>query len=172
MSFDLLTGDIRAAKCGALAMATAPNFCLPRSPRRVGVSRSATQRPPGPDGERPVRLDATSGADADTIGAPSPLCKTSPAGEQRHRRTRADVGGHHPWFFGEFHSSARSRARIAILPAILGARRPPRELSRPRRLYLANGERIGVPLDGILLPGHFLRADARPAGRNLELLRR
>jgi tetratricopeptide (TPR) repeat protein len=39
-------------------------------------------------------------------------------------------------------------------------------------LYLAIGERIGVPLDGILLPGHFFVRTRGPGAHNVELLRR
>jgi tetratricopeptide (TPR) repeat protein len=39
-------------------------------------------------------------------------------------------------------------------------------------LYLAIGERIGLPLDGILLPGHFFVRTRGQGRHNVELLRR
>jgi tetratricopeptide (TPR) repeat protein len=39
-------------------------------------------------------------------------------------------------------------------------------------LYLALGERLGIPLDGVLLPGHFFVRTRGAHPRNVELLRR
>jgi len=59
--------------------------------------------------------------------------------------------------------------RFFVLPSVLADRRG--SCLGLGALMLALGERVGVPLDGIMVPGHFfVRTRERPS-RNIELLR-
>ena len=90
--------------------------------------------------------------------------------EQRRRHTRADVADDiNAVVFGElgFQREIESTAsRFFRLSSVLGDRRG--SCLGLGALYLAIGERIGIPLDGILLPGHFFVRTRH----NVELLRR
>ena len=141
----------------------------------LGCSRSATQRPPGPMVSTLFALDADFGTDADTIArAFTSLQDIAARVEQRHRRTRGDVADDiNAVVFGEFgfqREIESTASRFFQLSSVLSDRRG--SCLGLGALYLAIGERIGVPLDGILLPGHFFVRTRGPAGRNLELLRR
>jgi tetratricopeptide (TPR) repeat protein len=60
--------------------------------------------------------------------------------------------------------------RFFRLPSVMTARRG--SCVGLGALYLALGERLGVGVDGILVPGHFFVRTRGPAPRNVELLRR
>jgi tetratricopeptide (TPR) repeat protein len=120
-------------------------------------------------------LDADFGADADTIArAFTSLQDIAAAVEQRHRRTRADVADDiNALVFGEFKFQREiesTASRFFQLSSVLRDRRG--SCLGLGALYLAIGERIGIPLDGILLPGHFFVRTRGPGGHNVELLRR
>jgi tetratricopeptide (TPR) repeat protein len=141
----------------------------------TGCTRSATQRPPGPIVSTLFALDADFGADGDAIvRAFSSLQDIVAAVEQRHRRTRGDVADDiNAVVFGEFgfqREIESTASRFFQLSSVLGDRRG--SCLGLGALYLAIGERIGVPLDGILLPGHFFVRTRGPGGHNVELLRR
>ena len=141
----------------------------------LGCTRSPTQRPPGPIVSTLFALDADFGTDADTIArAFTSLQDIAAAVEQRHRRTRADVADDiNTVVFGEFKFQREiesTASRFFQLSSVLGDRRG--SCLGLGALYLAIGERIGVPLDGILLPGHFFVRTRGPGGHNVELLRR
>ncbi|MGB8295868.1 MAG: transglutaminase family protein [Polyangia bacterium] len=140
----------------------------------MGCTRSAPQRPPGPMVSTLFALDADFGADADTIArAFTSLQDIAAAVEQRHRRTRADGADDiNTVVFGEFKFQREiesAASRFFQLSSVLRDRRG--SCLGLGALYLAIGERIGVPLDGILLPGHFFVRTRGPGGRNVELLR-
>ena len=154
----------RAALVCAVAAATA-----------MGCTRSATGRPPGPMVSALFALAAEFGADADaTTRAWTALQDIAVRVEQRHRRTRADVADDlNAVVFGElgFEREIDSAAtRFFSLSSVIGDRRG--SCLGLAALYLAIGERIGVPLDGILLPGHFFVRSRGPGHHNVELLRR
>jgi len=141
----------------------------------TGCTRSAAQRPPGPIVSTLFALDADFGADGDAIvRAFSSLQDIVAAVEQRHRRTRGDVADDiNAVVFGEFgfqREIESTASRFFQLSSVLGDRRG--SCLGLGALYLAIGERIGVPLDGILLPGHFFVRTRGPGGHNVELLRR
>jgi tetratricopeptide (TPR) repeat protein len=120
-------------------------------------------------------LDAAFGADADAVARTfTSLQDIAARVEQRHRRTHADVADDiNAVVFGElgFQREIQSTAsRFFQLSSVLRDRRG--SCLGLGALYLAIGERIGVPLDGILLPGHFLVRTRGPAAHNVELLRR
>jgi tetratricopeptide (TPR) repeat protein len=140
----------------------------------MGCTRSATLRPPGPVVSTLFALDADFGADAGTITrAFTSLQDIAARVEQRHRRTRADVADDiNAVVFGEFgfRREIESRAsRFFQLSSVLRDRRG--SCVGLGALYLAIGERIGIPHDGILLPGHFFVRTRGPAAHNVELLR-
>jgi tetratricopeptide (TPR) repeat protein len=141
----------------------------------LGCSRSATQRPPGPMVSTLFALDADFGTDADTIArAFTSLQDIAARVEQRHRRTRGDVADDiNAVVFGEFgfqREIESTASRFFQLSSVLSDRRG--SCLGLGALYLAIGERIGVPLDGILLPGHFFVRTRGPGAHNVELLRR
>ena len=154
----------RAALCCA-ALATATLACL----------RSATEQPPGAITSALVALAAQFGADADaTTRAFADLQSIALRVEKRHARSPADVADDiNAVIFGErgFEREIDSAAtRFFSLSSVLADRRG--NCLGLGALYLAIGERIGLPLDGILLPGHFF-VRTRGLGRhNVELLRR
>jgi len=59
--------------------------------------------------------------------------------------------------------------RFFVLSSVLAARRG--SCLGLGALMLALGERVGVPLDGIMVPGHFFVRTRESPARNLELLR-
>jgi tetratricopeptide (TPR) repeat protein len=141
----------------------------------MGCTRSSTQRPPGPIVSALFAVDASFGGDPETImRAFTKLQDIAARVEQRRRHSRADVADDiNAVVFGElgFEREIESTAsRFFQLSSVLGDRRG--SCLGLGALYLAIGERIGVPLDGILLPGHFFVRTRGPAGRNVELLRR
>jgi regulator of sirC expression with transglutaminase-like and TPR domain len=120
-------------------------------------------------------LDADFGADTHTIvRAFTSLQEIAARVQQRPLRTRADgtddintVVFDDLGFQREIESTA---SRFFQLSSVLGDRRG--SCLGLGALYLAIGERTGVPLDGILLPGHFFVRTRGPGGHNVELLRR
>jgi tetratricopeptide (TPR) repeat protein len=141
----------------------------------TGCTRSATQRPPGPMVSTLFALDADFGADADTIvRAFTSLQDIAARVERRHRRTRGDVADDiNAVVFGDFglqREIESTASHFFQLSSVLGNRRG--SCLGLGALYLAIGERIGVPLDGILLPGHFFVRTRGLGGHNVELLRR
>jgi len=59
--------------------------------------------------------------------------------------------------------------RFFVLPSVVAARRG--SCLGLGALMLAVGERAGVPLDGIMVPGHFFVRSRETPARNIELLR-
>src|SRR5205823_13318274 len=58
----------------------------------------------------------------------------------------------------------------SLLPSVLGARRG--SCLGLGALYLIVAERIGLPLDGVRVPGHFFVRTRGSSPRNIELLHR
>ena len=137
----------------------------------LGCTRSSIQGPPGPIVSALFAVDAEFGADPETTArAFTNLQDIAAQVEQRRRHTRADVADDiNAVVFGElgFQREIESTAsRFFQLSSVLGDRRG--SCLGLGALYLAIGERIGIPLDGILLPGHFFVRTRH----NVELLRR
>ena len=150
-------------------------FCAVAAAAATGCSRSATERPPGPIVSALFALAAEFGADADaTTRGWITLQDIAVRVEKRHRRTRADLADdlnavvyNELGFEREIESTA---TRFFQLSTVLADRRG--SCLGLGALYLAIGERIGIPLDGVLLPGHFFVRTRGPGGHNVELLRR
>ena len=141
----------------------------------LACTRNPGARPPGPVVSTLVVLDAQCGADADaTTAAFTNLQDIARRVEQRHRNSHAEMAAD----------------ILAVLFDELGFQREIEDMStrffqlssvlRQRRgsclglgaLTLALAERLDVPLDGILLPGHFFVRTRGPGAHNIELLRR
>jgi tetratricopeptide (TPR) repeat protein len=63
----------------------------------------------------------------------------------------------------------RADATFLLLPSVVAGRRG--SCVGLSALYLTVGERLGIPLDGVLVPGHFFVRRRGPQARNVELLR-
>jgi tetratricopeptide (TPR) repeat protein len=120
-------------------------------------------------------LDADFGTDADTIArAFSSLQDIAVRVEQRQRRSHADMADDiNAVVFGELgleREIESPASRFFQLSSVIGERRG--SCLGLGALYLAIGERLGISLDGVLLPGHFFVRTRGPGGHNVELLRR
>ena len=120
-------------------------------------------------------LAAEFGADADaTTRTWTTLQDIAVRVEQRHRRTRADVADDlNAVVFGELGYEREidsADTRFFALSSVISDRRG--SCLGLGALYLAIGERVGMPLDGILLPGHFFVRTRGLGHHNVELLRR
>ncbi|HEY5284236.1 MAG TPA: transglutaminase family protein, partial [Polyangia bacterium] len=149
--------------------------CAMLATAAVACTRSATERPPGPLASALFALAADFGADADTIPlAWSGLQDIALRVEKRHRRTHADIAADlNAIVFGELgfeREVENTQARFFQLSSVIRDRRG--SCLGLGTLYLAIGERIGIPLDGILLPGHFFARTRGSGAHNIELLRR
>jgi tetratricopeptide (TPR) repeat protein len=60
-------------------------------------------------------------------------------------------------------------SRFLLLPSVVAGRRG--GCLGLGALYLALGERLGIPIGGVLVPGHFFVRVLEPRARNVELLR-
>jgi regulator of sirC expression with transglutaminase-like and TPR domain len=156
-------------------MTTTPLLCCAAMATAVlGCSRSATERPPGPITGALFALAAEFGADADaTTRTFASLQDIARRVESRHRRSHADVADDiNAVVFGElgFERQVDSAdVRFFQLSSVIGDRRG--SCLGLGALYLAIAERVGIPLDGILLPGHFFVRTRGPGHHNVELLR-
>jgi tetratricopeptide (TPR) repeat protein len=150
-------------------------LCAMLATAAAGCARSATERPPGPVVSALFAVATEFGANSESITrAWTGLQEIAIRVEKRHRRTHADVADDiSAVVFGElgFEREIESTAsRFFELPTVIRDRRG--SCLGLGALYLAIGERIGVPLDGILLPGHFFVRTREPGAHNVELLRR
>jgi tetratricopeptide (TPR) repeat protein len=141
----------------------------------LGCSRSATERPPGPLTSALFALAAEFGADADTTTrAFAGLQDIARRVENRHGRSHADVAADlNAVVFGDLgyeREIDNAATRFFELSSVISDRRG--SCLGLGALYLAIGERVGIPLDGILLPGHFFARTRGPGHHNVELLRR
>jgi tetratricopeptide (TPR) repeat protein len=140
-----------------------------------GCQRRPPRAPPGPVASALFALAAEFGADADaTTRAFTELEDIARRVEQRRRGQPGDVADQlGAVVFGElaFEREIDSGAtRFFSVTSVLRDRRA--SCLGLGALYLAIAERLGVPLDGILLPGHFFVRTRGPHARNVELLRR
>jgi hypothetical protein len=153
-----------AALAGAVVAAALP-----------GCQRHPPPTPPGPVASALFALAAEFGADADTTTRAWHELEDIARRVEHHRRDGpGDVADHlNAVVFGElgFQREIESGAtRFFTLPSVLHDRRG--SCLGLGALYLAIAERIGVPLDGVLLPGHFFVRTRGPLAHNVELLRR
>lgn len=141
----------------------------------LGCQRHPPRAPPGPMASVLFALAAEFGADADTTTRAWTLLEEIVARvDQRHQRTKGDIAPHlHAVVFGElgYEREIESEAtRFFALSSVLHDRRG--SCLGLGALYLAIAERLGAPLDGILLPGHFFVRTRGAGAHNVELLRR
>lgn len=115
---------------------------------------------------------------------PDDVVATWHAVEAIAERTRAHprgpgedlVDGLNAVVFGELGFSReveRTAPRFMLLPSVVADRKG--SCVGLGALYLVLAERLGLPLDGVMVPGHFfvrVRASSTTRARNVELLRR
>jgi tetratricopeptide (TPR) repeat protein len=138
----------------------------------IGCARRPAHAPPGPLASALIAVAADLGSTpAEVETAWRALDGIADRVYDRHRRTRGDwVDDLNAVVFGElgYEREIESRdLRFVRLPSVIAQRRG--SCLGLGALYLALGERLGVPLDGVMVPGHFF---VRLGGRNVELLRR
>ena len=141
----------------------------------LGCTRGATQRPPGPITCALFALAAELGANTDaTTRAFASLQDIALRVEKRHASSHADMADDiNAVVFGElgFEREIDSAAtRFFQVSSVISERRG--NCLGLAALYLAIGERTGMPLDGVLLPGHFFVRTRGRGHHNVELLRR
>jgi tetratricopeptide (TPR) repeat protein len=137
--------------------------------------RAAPPSTEGPVGRALLALATDFGTDAAaTVAARGVLDEIVRRVERRHRAGTGDVADTlDAVIFGElgFEREVDSSATRFFDPtAVLTQRRG--SCLGLGALYLAVAERVGMPLDGILLPGHFFVRTRGPRQHNVELLRR
>jgi tetratricopeptide (TPR) repeat protein len=157
-----LPGRRDVAVCAAITMA-------------LGCMRAMSDRPPGPVASAVVALAADLGADPSKVAeAWGDLERIAARIESRHRRTHADeIDDLVAVIFDELgfeREIVSDDPRFFQLSSVIAARRG--SCLGLSALVLALGERLGIPLDGVLLPGHFFVRTRAPHIRNVELLRR
>jgi len=136
---------------------------------------SEPPRPPGPLASALLALAADAGNDPQAVAdAWTQLRSLADGAAQHHRRAQGDPIADLDAVVFDQQGFAREIAdddpRFFLLPSVIAGRRG--TCVGLSALYLALGERLGLGLDGILLPGHFfVRTRAAPP-RNVELLRR
>lgn len=141
----------------------------------LGASCRHTPRPPGPVASALVATAAELGASPTAlVDAWNQIDSIAGRVDQRHRRTGAplidDLTG---VMFDELKFAREiddDDPRFFLLPSVLGGQRG--SCLGLGALYLIVAERIGLPLDGVRVPGHFFVRTRGPSPRNIELLRR
>jgi Transglutaminase-like superfamily len=142
----------------------------------VGCARgSLASQPPGPMSSTVVALAADLGA-APTDVADSWARVDEIASRVREHHARASSGD---WIadmnavvfdqLGFEREIASQDVRFFRLPSVIAQRRG--SCLGLGALYLVVAERLGVGLDGVMVPGHFFVRTREPAHRNVELLR-
>jgi Transglutaminase-like superfamily len=134
----------------------------------VGCARPAAQRPPGPFASAVVALAADLGATPDEVA--KAWGEVEAIAGRVQRRGGDPVDAMNAVVFGELGYAREidsDDVRFFRLPSVVADRRG--SCLGLGALYVLLGERLGVPLDGIMVPGHFF---VRRPPRNVELLRK
>jgi tetratricopeptide (TPR) repeat protein len=152
-----------ALGCATVALAT------------LGCTRDKQQRPAGPIESALLSLatDFGAGTTKNSV-ASTELQRIAQAVARRHCRTHTDITDDmNAVVFADlgFEREIDSTAtRFFEFSSVIAQRRG--SCLGLGALYLALGERLEIPLDGILLPGHFFVRTRGPGGHAIELLRR
>jgi tetratricopeptide (TPR) repeat protein len=146
--------------------------------RALHPARGGDHRVPGPLASALLAFAAERGA------APSDVAEAWHAIEtmadriasRPRRRGEDDVDSLNAVVFGELGFSReveRTATRFMLLPSVVAERKG--SCVGLGALFLVLAERVGIPLDGVMVPGHFFvraRASGTTRARNVELLRR
>ena len=158
-------GRSRAAAVASAILAVVP----------LTAGCTETPRPPGALASALLALAADGGGDPQAIADSwAALGQVVERAVQHQRRTQGDpVADLAAVVFdqqGFTREIADDDPRLFLLPSVISSRRG--TCLGLSALVLALGERMGLALDGILLPGHFFVRTREPVPRNVELLRR
>jgi tetratricopeptide (TPR) repeat protein len=140
-----------------------------------GCSRRRELAPPGPIASELIALAAGLGsAPSDVADAWRELDAIAERVDRHHHRTGGDwVEDLNAVVFGDLGYAREVESgdvRFFRLPSVIAGRRG--SCLGLSALYLALGERLGVGLDGVMVPGHFFVRARGATPRNVELLRR
>jgi hypothetical protein len=161
---------MKAPTRGAIALA-----CVAIAPGALSCARPAPPRPPGPIASALVAVAADLGAPPSAVtDAWIQIEAIAARVEQRHRTTNGDpIDDLNAVVFGELgyqREIESADVQFFRLPSVIAGRRG--TCLGLGALYLALGERLAIPLDGIFVPGHFFVRRGGVPPRNVELLRR
>jgi hypothetical protein len=159
----------------ARATRTVALACAALVPVAIGCRGSPSARPPGPIASALVALAADFGASPTAIAdAWVELEAIAARVENGHRQSHADLlDDVNSVVFGQLGYAREIESddvRFFRLPSVIADRRG--SCLGLGALYLALAERLDLPLDGILVPGHFFVRRPGVEPRNVELLRR
>jgi hypothetical protein len=165
--------SVVVAALGFFAAASEGTAC-----RASHSERAGDHRVPGPLATALLAFAAERGATPDdvagswhTIEAMADRITARPLGEGEDR-----VDSLTAVVFGELgfaREVERTALRFMLLPSVVADRKG--SCVGLGALYLVLAERLGIPLDGVMVPGHFFvraRASGHTRARNVELLRR
>lgn len=138
-------------------------------------ARPGEPRPPGPVASTMLALATELGATPSEVAGSWPLVEQIASRvAARHAHSRADwIDDLNAVVFGElgFQREIESTdVRYFRLPSVVTERRG--TCVGLGALYLVLAERLGSPLDAVMVPGHFFVRTRGGAPRNVELLRR
>lgn len=139
------------------------------------ASCRSVRRPPGPVASALVATAAQIGAPPTAlVGAWQEIDRIAVRVDERHRRSAAAlVDDLTAVLFDELKLAREiddDDPRFFLLPSVLEERRG--SCLGLGAVYLMVAERIGLPLDGVRVPGHFFVRTRGVSPRNIELLRR
>jgi tetratricopeptide (TPR) repeat protein len=157
------TSPVAAASAALLAAAS------------LGCTRHHELSPPGPLGSALVMVAADLGATPPEVADGwRELNAIADRIERRHAKAGGDwIDAFNAVVFGDLGYAREIESgdvRFFRLPSVIAGRRG--SCVGLGALYLALGERLGVGLDGVMVPGHFFVRTRGPVPRNVELLRR
>jgi regulator of sirC expression with transglutaminase-like and TPR domain len=139
------------------------------------ASCRSVRRPPGPVASALVATAAQIGAAPTALASAwQEIDRIAARVDERHRHsTAALVDDLTAVLFGDLKLEREiddDNPRFFLLPSVLEEGRG--SCLGLGAVYLMVAERIGLPLDGVRVPGHFFVRTRGPSPRNIELLRR
>jgi hypothetical protein len=167
------TRSVVVAALGIFAAASEGTAC-----RALHPARGGDHRVPGPLASALLAFAAERGAAPSDVAGSWQVIETMADRIAARPRGKGEDGvdSLNAVVFGELGFSReveRTALRFMLLPSVVADRKG--SCVGLGALYLVLAERLGIPLDGVMVPGHFFvraRASGTTRARNVELLRR